>query len=469
MAARRLVGLHHVGAAVSLRPYQTEAIEQLRNAYREGYRAPILCAPTGSGKTHTAATIIRSAVSRGHTVWFMAHLREILTATSAKLTAEGIAHSFIMANRQCDPFSQVQVVSVQTAARRLGMHRKPNLIVIDEAHLAVANTYRQVIEDCGSPLLLHLTATPVRLDGRGMREVADTIVQTCGTQDLIDMGMLVPIRYFAPSKPDLTGVATIAGDYAQGQLSTAMNKPTITGDAVSHYRKLAHGRPTVVFCTSVKHAEDTAAMFNGAGYRAVAISGSSDQTDRDAALVDLAAGRIDVVVNCQLWVAGVDCPAVSCIILLAPTKSVTKYLQSVGRGLRLHQGKTDCIVLDHAGNALHHGLPAEAREWSLDGVKKRTRSAEAVEAVRQCERCYFVYTPAPVCPNCGHAHVAKPKVVAQTEGELAEITAIKREKRQEVGRASTVEELKKIAEQRGYKMGWVWQQLRIKSSRMLNR
>jgi superfamily II DNA or RNA helicase len=168
-------------------------------------------------------------------------------------------------------------------------------------------------------------------------------------------------------------------------------------------------------------------------------------------------------------VAGVDCPAVSCIILLAPTKSVTKYLQSVGRGLRLHAGKTDCIVLDHAGNALQHGLPTEPREWSLDGVKRNKRNADAVEAVKQCERCYFVFKPQAECPNCGHVHVAKLKVVAQTDGELAEITAIKREKRQEVGKARSIEDLKRIAEERGYKSAWVWQQLRIKASRMLNR
>jgi superfamily II DNA or RNA helicase len=208
-------------------------------------------------------------------------------------------------------------------------------------------------------------------------------------------------------------------------------------------------------------------MFNGAGYRAVAISGTSDQTDRDAALVDLAAGRIDVVVNCQLWVAGVDCPAVSCIILLAPTKSVTKYLQSVGRGLRLHPGKTDCIVLDHAGNALNHGLPTEPREWSLDGAKRNKRNADAVEAVKQCERCYFVFKPQAECPNCGHVHIPKPKVVAQTDGELAEITSIKRERRAEVGKARSIEDLKRIAEERGYKIGWVYQQLRIKGAKVL--
>lgn len=448
---------------MSLRPRQVEAIENLRQMYRAGYKAPILVAPTGFGKTHTSAEIIRSAVSRGHRVWFLAHLREILQATSAKLHTEGIEHGFIMAGRPEAPDLPVQVAMVQTAVRRLGRYAKPDLIVVDEAHLAVAETYRKVIEDAGNPRLLLLTATPVRLDGRGMREVADVIVQTCSTQDLITEGMLVPIRYYAPTLPDLSGVRTIAGDYSQGDLANAMNKPSITGDAVDHYRKLAHGRPAVAFCTNVAHARDTAAAFTAAGYRAVAISGDSNQDERDQALHGLSAGHIDVVVNCQLWVAGVDCPAIACIIQLAPTKSLTKYLQSIGRGLRTHPGKHDCIILDHAGNAFTHGLPTESREWSLDGAKKRSRApGDAIEAARQCYRCFYVYTPAPVCPNCGAHQPVKERKVEQQAGELAELTEIKRERKREVGRARTIGDLVAIAKERNYAMGWVWQMARVK-------
>jgi len=149
----------------------------------------------------------------------------------------------------------------------------------------------------------------------------------------------------------------------------------------------------------------------------------------------------------------------------ATTESLTKYLQSVGRGLRTHPGKDSLVVLDHAGNVQQHGLPTEAREWSLDGAKKRARQADDVPAVRQCEQCFACYAPQPVCPQCGHAHVEKPRKLNQVDGDLAEITEVKRQARQEVGRARTVEELTKIADERGYARGWIWQQLRIKSSR----
>lgn len=453
---------------MSLRPHQQQALDDLRTAYRSGKRAPVLVMATGGGKTHTSAEIIRSAVARGRRVWFMAHLREILDTTSAKLATEGIAHGFIMAGRPESPDLPVHVVMVQTAVRRLDRLPRPDLIVIDECHLAVAATYRQVVEAVGNPTLLGLTATPARLDGRGLSEMFDTLVQSCDTAQLQREGLLVPIRYYAPSRPDLSGVRTVAGEYAQGEVAERMNRPSITGDAVAHYRKLANGRPCVVFCTNVKHAQDTADAFRQAGYRAMAISGESATDDRTQALEGLRTGAVDVVVNCQLWVAGVDCPAIGCVILLAPTKSVTKYLQSIGRGLRTAPGKSDLVVLDHAGNAFVHGLPTEERDWSLDGAKKRAKQADDVEPVRQCERCYFVHAPAPVCPSCGHTHPVKERKINKTEGDLAELTEIKRKERQEVGRARTVEDLRKIAEERGYKSGWVWQQMRIKSARGVN-
>lgn len=453
---------------MSLRPHQQQALDDLRAAYRAGKRAPVLVMATGGGKTHTSAEIIRSAVARGRRVWFMAHLREILDTTSAKLATEGIAHGFIMAGRPESPDLPVHVVMVQTAVRRLDRLPRPDLIVIDECHLAVAATYRQVVEAVGNPTLLGLTATPARLDGRGLLEMFDTLVQSCDTAQLQREGLLVPIRYYAPSRPDLSGVRTVAGDYAQGEVAERMNRPSITGDAVAHYRKLANGRPCVVFCTNVKHAQDTADAFRQAGYRAMAISGESATDERTQALEGLRTGAVDVVVNCQLWVAGVDCPAIGCVILLAPTKSVTKYLQSIGRGLRTAPGKADLVVLDHAGNAFTHGLPTEARDWTLEGAKKRAKQADDVEPVRQCERCYFVHAPAPVCPNCGHTHPVKERKIQQKAGDLAELTEIKRKERQEVGRAKTIEQLRQIAEERGYKIGWVYQQMRIKQARRVS-
>jgi len=415
--------------------------------------------PTGGGKTHTAAVIIRRALAKGRRVWFLAHLMEILDATAGKLRDEGIAHGFIMASRVSDRRHMVQVVSVQTAARRLDRLEKPDLIIIDEAHLAVAATYQDIIKWAGPECWrLLLTATPIRLDGRGMGEVADTIINTCTTGELIDEQLLSPIKYYAPSGPDLSGVATLGGDFNQGQLAQAMDKPRITGSAVTHYAKLARNRPAVAFCVSVDHAKHVAAEFIAAGFRAVAISGDSDPIIRDSALKDLQAGRLDVVCNCQLWVAGVDAPAVSCIIQLAPTQSLVKFLQSIGRGLRTHPGKDCCIVLDHAGNSERHGSPLLEREWSLDAKPKKKGAKKSEVPVKTCPSCFATVASAATHCSCGHTFAPVAREIEEVEGTLVEqdLKAVQQAKRQEQGRAQTEEDLVAVGRARGMKRPELW-------------
>ncbi|MEN9861519.1 MAG: hypothetical protein RLZZ515_2001 [Cyanobacteriota bacterium] len=440
-----------------LRPRQIKAIDDVRAAYRAGHRAPLLCAATGFGKTHTAAEIIKSAIDRGNDVWFLAHLREILDDTARRLQAAEIPHGFIMAGMPCNPRQPVQIVSVQTAVRR-PVVRKPGLIIVDECHLAVADTYKKVLAAAGNPPILGLTGTPCRLDGRGLGEMFDTIIPTCSTGELIAEGLLAPIRYYAPTKPDLSNVRSQAGDFAPDQLAAAVDRPAIIGDAVAHYRKHAHGRRAVAFCVNIAHAEHTAAAFAEAGYRAVAISGKSTREERTQALTGLRQGTIDIVCNCALWVAGVDCPEIGCVILLRPTKSLTMYLQSVGRGLRTSPGKTDLVVLDHASCVFTHGLPQEPREWSLDAKPKR--AGAIAPAVRECPSCFACHPPAPVCPACGHEYQRDTVASgpAERDGELVEIdeAALRRERAREQAGAQTLEQLIEIGRRRGMKspQGW---------------
>ncbi|NDG76165.1 MAG: ATP-dependent helicase, partial [Synechococcaceae bacterium WB8_1B_136] len=242
---------------IELRPRQHQAIADVRAAFASGYRAPVLVAPTGAGKTFTAIEIVRLTIARGRSVWFLAHLREILDDTSGRLTAAGISHSSIRAGRSSDYSQLVQVVAVQTAVRRQRLPR-PGLIIVDECHLAVANSYRQVIAAAGSPRLLGLTGTPQRLDGRGLGEVFDLLVHTCSTAELIDEGLLAPIRIFAPPGADLSGIGRRGGDFDQGAAGVVMNRPQVVGDALSHWQKLCQGRRGVCFCTTVSHAQAVA-------------------------------------------------------------------------------------------------------------------------------------------------------------------------------------------------------------------
>jgi superfamily II DNA or RNA helicase len=436
--------------AVNLRPRQLKALDDLRDAYANGARAPILVAPTGFGKTATAAEIVRLAIAKGRTVWFLAHLREILDDTSARLTAAGISYGHIRAAQKADYSKMVQVVAVQTAVRRPRLPR-PHLIIVDECHLAIAESYRKVIAASGDPLLLGLTGTPQRLDGRGLREVFDLLVPTCSTAELIDEQLLAPVRVFAPPGADLSGIGRRGGDFDQGHAGAVMSRPAVVGDALSHWKKLCAGRRGVAFTATVSHAEAVSQQWRSAGFRAMAVHGNSDDVERREAIAGLRAGRLDLVACAQLWIAGVDVPEIDAVIWLRPTASLTAWLQGNGRGLRIASGKRDLLVLDHVGNCARLGHPLAVHEWSLDGRVKSDRSA--APSVKVCPQCFAAMaSQTKQCGECGHTFAAEARELQQVEGELVEVAA--RERKHQQGTAQSLDDLRELAQQRGYKRGW---------------
>ena len=404
---------------ITLRPRQEQALADLRRAYAEGSRAPILRAATGFGKTTVAAEIVRQAVAKGRNVWFLAHLKEILDDTTDRLLRAGIEHGQIRAGRSVNYRVPVQVVAVQTAVRRSGLPR-PDLVIVDECHLAVANTYRQVLEAAGWPLLLGLTGTPERLDGRGLGEVFDRIVHTCETADLIAEGLLAPVRVFAPPGVDLSGLRNLAGKFNQEQAGELLSKPQVVGDALSHWQRLCMGRRGVAFCTTVAHAQAVAEQWQRAGFRAVAVHGDSDDAERREAVAGLRAGRLDLVACAQLWIAGVDVPEIDAVIWLRPTQSLTAWLQGNGRGLRIAPGKADLLILDHVGNCARLRHPLHVHEWSLEGKRKRDKTAAL--SVKVCPRCFAAMSSrASECGECGHRFAVERRELQQVDGELVEL------------------------------------------------
>lgn len=456
-----------------LRPRQAKAIDDLRAAYKSGKRAPILVAPTGFGKSATAITMIQTSVQKGLRVWFMAHLKEILNDTTIRLTAAGVKHGYIWAGHLADRRQQVQVVSVQTAARRLDRIDRPDLIIVDEAHLAVAQTYQDVFEwaksgskywERGGALLLHLTATPKRLDGRGMGEVADAIIPTCSSLELIQEGLLAPVRYLRPDTPDMSGTAHRGGDFAIDQASAMMTKPAIVGSALRHYQEHGRGRPGLGFCVDLKSARVYAERFAEAGLRTVAISGDDGDDERYRALKGIQDGSLDYVFNCKLWVAGVDAPALSYISDLAPTESLTRYLQGLGRGLRTSPGKRDLVYADHAGNYARHGNPLAAREWDLaaDPNKGKGGKASAVPE-KKCPVCFASVAGAALKCICGHVFQAKGREIEEQEGVLTEVELMEQkrqaaivERKQAQGRTQTIEDLVAEGTRRGMARPRLW-------------
>ena len=462
--------------AMTLRPYQTQLVADMRAGLR-GAPAILVVLPTGGGKTVIASFVAESSAGRGRRSLFLVHRQRLVTQTSLTFDQFGIRHGLISRGHSMtdDP---VQIGMVQTVARRLNRVIPPDLIFVDEAHHTTAGSWRKVIDAFPDAARVGLTATPERLDGKGLNDCYSAIVEGPPMRELIQGGFLAPYEYLAPPQVvDLSAVHTRAGDFATDELAVAMDKAVITGDAAAHYGRYLNGRPAIAFCCTVAHAEHVASAFRAQGWRAASVDGRMPEADREERLNGLANGTLNVLTSCELISEGVDVPAVAGAILLRPTKSLTMFLQQVGRALRPKPDGGRAVILDHVGNCHRHGLPDAPRGWSLEGRKKRA----AGPGVRTCETCFAVVAKgdpvecdADPCPLQyeGGAGGGQTDPV-EVDGELEAVAdplawADGYDIRAARGRAwfellelaDTKEKLDMIARARGYKRGWVQHVLR---------
>lgn len=426
---------------ITLRDYQAQLVEDARKAYASGKKAPLLVLPTGGGKTTIFAHITHRAADRGKCVFLICHRAELVKQISMTLGNFGCPHQIIAPppiinavsadhyatyGRSFLGQSRVYVCSVHTLVKRLHLApMTPDLIVVDEAHHCIeGSTWGKVLQSYPDAHRLFVTATPCRLDGRGL-SMADAMIEGPTMAELIEHGHLSPYRAFCPPTAlDLSAVRTTAGDYNKAGLQEAMDKPTITGDVVAHYRKLSPGRRAVAFCVSVEHAEHVAATFTAAGVPAESLDGTMTTEDRSSRIERFRAGKTLVMTSVDVISEGFDMPAIETAILLRPTKSLGLYLQQVGRALRVFPGKSEAIILDHVGNIGRHGLPDADQEWTLDGKKKRTRKQDSEPDINisTCKECFTVFErKAKKCPNCGTEITPMPRVIDEESGELLEV------------------------------------------------
>lgn len=455
---------------IVLRDYQVEAESKCRAHYARRARAVILVMPTGAGKTVTFASTAYQAAQRGRNVLILVHRRELLKQTSRTLSSFGLSHGLISAGMTTFAGHSVQVASVQTLVRRLDKLRwQPDFIIVDECHHAVGSTaWGKVLDFYSRAHVLGVTATPERLDGQGLGVEAggffDAMVVGPSVADLTARGYLSPSVVYAPAqRVDLSGVHTRGGDFAVNELAAAMDKPTITGDAVAEYKRRCHNEPGIAFCASVAHAEHVAEAFKSAGYQAASIDGNMDHTTRARLIDDLGNGRLHVLTSCDIISEGTDIPVVSAAILLRPTQSLSLCLQQMGRVLRPFPGKTHATILDHVCNVFRHGLPDDEREWSLAGrpksAKKRATDDDALP-IRQCEKCYTVHRPAPVCPSCGFVYPNRARQIETVAGELQQVKSdeirVKHTRKVEQSTAKSFEDLVELGRARGYRNPSAW-------------
>lgn len=449
---------------ITLRPYQAEMIAGFRAAFRAGHRTVLGQLPTGGGKTALGSFMVGGSAAKGNVCWWLCHRRELVSQASQAFFRQGIPHGIIAAGRSSDPQQRVQVASIQTIARRLDRMPPPNLIVFDEAHHLGAAQWQAVFDAFPDALVIGLSATPWRLDGVGLGRWFSTMVSGPSVSWLIENGFLSPYRLFAPSTVDVSSVAVRGGDFQRESLSALMDKPTITGDAVQHYRKLAMGKRAVVFAVSIEHSQHVVAQFRAAGIPADHVDGKMDHASRDAAVERFARGETLILSNADLLGEGWDVPAIEVVILLRPTASLSLHLQQIGRGLRVLEGKTEALILDHAGNTIRHGLPDDDFEWTLDDREKRKRKQDSEPGVpiRTCGQCFRVHRVAPKCPACGYVYPVQAREVEEKEGELQELSReqIAAMRKAEEKQARSLEDLVKLARARGYKNPEKWAEYR---------
>ncbi len=431
-----------------LRNYQQDLLNRIFFSFTQGYRRPLVVAPCGAGKSYIFAELIRR--TRGGTL-ILTHRQELKQQHEQLLSNLGITNA--------------RVAMILTEANRLGEYPTPALIVTDEAHLSRSNSWMKVINYYDT-FTVGFTATPVRLDGKPLGDIFDTLIQGVDTQWLIDHGRLAPYEYYAPTLVDTSGLRTVAGDYVVSDLERLMNERAIYGNVIESYLRFAPGERSICYCVSVEHARATADAFNSAAIRAESLSAGTPAGRRREIMGDFRKGKITVLCNVGIISEGVSIDEVTCCMLLRPTESVALGIQQMMRCMRYLPGKT-AKILDFVGNYTRIGLPTDEREWSLTkpSQKRRELDDNGNFYIRCCPNCFMTFSSAPKCPFCWTDYpLSSREIQAHQEIELQHITAeeaarvaeVKKAARVEQGRAQSFEELVRLGKSRGYKNPAFW-------------
>ena len=432
-----------------LRPYQNDLVENVRKAWRQGYKAPCIVLGCGGGKSCITAEIARRTTFNGKRVLFLVHRKELVEQIFKTFVKWGVIMDL------CD------IGMVQTYTRRLKKINKPALIITDENHHSLAASYKRIYDYFSDVPRVGVTATPVRLNGDGLGDVNDKLIIGVSTKWLIENHCLAPYDYYAPTIADLTGVHTKMGEYVTADIEKAMLKNTVFGNTVKYYRQLANGKKAVCYCASIRHSKATAKAFCDEGITAAHIDGDTPEKERAKIISDFRKGNISVLCNVDLISEGFDVPDCECSILLRPTKSLTLYIQQSMRCMRYQPNKR-AIILDHVGNYARHGLPDQNRQWSLNAKKKTVKkkdNTDDTQPVKQCPQCFYTFSVSQniqICPNCGFVFPSnKRNIKEESQGKLIKIGSFHLDF-SSPDDCQTYSDLLDYARKHGYKKGWAY-------------
>lgn len=474
----------------ALRPYQETLYKNARESLVNN-RAVLLQLATGGGKTPVMAAMCESVTQKEKRAWIVVPRKELLNQASAHLSKWGVSHGIIAAGQIESRAFKIHVVSKDTLIRRYDKIKNwPDLMLIDEAHLYIDRQIEIISHLPESSKIIGMTATPERLDGRGLSEVYSGLIEGPSIPDLIRQGYLTDLEYYAPPLEGLSDLKYKGTEIDEETFEELLQRKKIYGKVIEHYVKYGKGKAALIFCRSVKSAHHTAQEFKAHGFKAEAIDGTMPDKLVSQILEKHRNGEIQIICNCLLATYGVDIPRVEYIADISPTLSLALYMQKIGRGLRPFPGKEKLIYMDHVNQILEHGVNGvpphylEHINWNFHGTEKRKRD-KTLKNVKLCPHLDFLYCQNPHCQTCEHnpdksvkdarkpmiivpaelKEVKKPVAMSDmnyddrriTEDKISEQVLKFKSSPEEL--PSVIDELVKIADDCGYSPFWIYHQL----------
>lgn len=401
------------------------------------------------------AEIARLAVAKGGQVMFTVHRKELVNQ---------IKQSF--RENEVD-LTRCTILTVGKIAHRLNILPKPTLIITDETHHSLAKTYQTIYDYYQGVPRLGFTATPWRLNGKGLHDVYDAMILGPSIDWLIENHYLAPYKYYSVKLVDDAKLKkSSTGDYTSKSMDEAVGR-TIFGDVVKTYQEKTPGQQAIVYAHSVEFSKAIAQAFQAAGIEAAHADAKTPSAERERIMSGFKSGSLKVLCNVDLISEGFNVPDCSVVIMLRPTESLVLFIQQSMRSMRYRPDKVATII-DHVGNYLRFGLPDDEHQWTLaDRKKRKKQGASDAPPIRTCEFCFAVIPAAAViCPVCGRK-MEKSSSEMETDNtvELERIHGsldmktdynALRYGRMKPAEAQNMEDLRGIAKSRGYKPGWIW-------------
>ena len=417
------------------------------------------------------AEIARRTTKNNNRVMFLIHRKEVLDQAVKTFNKQGVNSDLLTAGM------------VQTLTRRVDKLPTPSVILVDEAHHALAKSYQRILKQFPKAIVLLFTATPHRTGRMQLDQIADDIIVGQSIHELTDKGFLAPFRYFQPPNDFDSKLLKrgSTGDFTNESMQQAMSTK-IFGHIVKQYKRIANGMQAVVYTYSVDSAIKIANEFNSEGISAVEVDGTTSKEKRDLAVRKFREQEIKILVNVNLFTEGVDLPNVDCVIMARPTASLALYLQFSMRCLNPRKGKT-AIIIDHANNFKTFGYPDDDRDWkqAIKSGKQKSKSllTDSGISITTCDYCFAVVKASEVkdgkCPICGKpikVHEVKPvsdvDLVEATKErqrlikEIVKNNLLKEVANKTVSELKSLSELQAYARLHGYKPGWSWYQAKRK-------